>query len=65
MRRFAITSATLLALLTLTGPSAARNVSCGSLTTGEPELVCSCTGPNMTNCKCRMIAKDQSGVEVW
>jgi hypothetical protein len=60
-----IIPASMLALLTLSGPGAADvGTPCAKTSAGEPKLICFCQ-PGGQNCKCNKVATDETGVETW
>jgi hypothetical protein len=65
MKKITLIPASLLTLVSLLGASTPNaSVPCIKANPGDPELICFC-GPGGTNCKCRMVARDQNGVETW
>lgn len=67
MKRLAI-SASLLAMLALSGPSVANSANPCIKTSGGAQLTCFCppgVAPGGAGCKCVRIAVDETGIEVY
>lgn len=69
MKRMISLSASLFALLTISGPSVANLATpCGKTSSGEAQLTCFCppgVAPGGAGCRCVRIAVDESGMEVY
>jgi hypothetical protein len=63
MKKVMTVAASLLSLVTLSGPSMA-SFPCANASAGEPKLICYCHAGG-TNCRCTKVADDQTGMEVW
>jgi hypothetical protein len=65
MGKIVFVSVSAIALLTMTGPGAARSSTpCARTSSQGSELICYCQ-PGGKNCRCIKVATDETGVETW